>query len=154
MLVDALTIANTILERAKEENKDITPMKLQKLIYCLYKEYYKRFRIPMFNERFEVWKYGPVLRSVYDAFKEYGSNAIKDFAKSSDGSVYVIDQKVSKNFKVVFDKIWDLYSDYNGIVLSALTHQENTAWRKAFDRRQLYLTDSDIACEDDYVRAE
>lgn len=150
-MVDALTVGNSILERAQQDDKDITPMKLQKLIYCLYKEYYKRTRRALFDERFEAWKYGPVLRSVYDTFKKYGSNSIKDFAIATDGNIYVVNQETSSNFKSAFEKTWRQYKDYDGIVLSSFTHRSNTAWRKAIDRRGIYLLDEDIAGEEDYV---
>ncbi len=150
-MVDALTVGNSILDRAQQEEKDITPMKLQKLIYCLYKEYYKSTGRALFDERFEAWKYGPVLRSVYDAFKKYGSNAIKDFFISPDGNVYIVNQDSSVKFRIAFDKTWEKYSDYDGIVLSSFTHKANTAWRKAIDARKVYLLDADIASEEDYV---
>lgn len=151
-MVDAITVGNSILDRAVKENVDITPMKLQKLIYCLYKEYYKSTGRALFDERFEAWKYGPVLRSVYDAFKQYGSNAIKRMAASTDGNVYVVNSKNSPAFNNAFEKIWETYNEYDGIVLSAFTHRENTAWRKAIDQRKAYLLDADIAAEEDYVR--
>lgn len=150
-MVDALTVGNSVLERAQQDDKDITPMKLQKLIYCLYKEYYKNTGRALFDERFEAWKYGPVLRSVYDTFKKYGANAIKGFAVATDGSIYVVNQNMSSDFKYAFEKIWRQYSDFDGIVLSSFTHQSNTAWRKAIDRRSVYLLDADIASEEDYV---
>ena len=38
-MITALNIANNFLERAFAENIPISPMKMQKLIYILYKEY-------------------------------------------------------------------------------------------------------------------
>lgn len=150
-MVDAITVGNSILDRAAKDNVDITPMKLQKLIYCLYKEYYKSTGRALFDERFEAWKYGPVLRSVYDAFKRYGSNVIKGMAVSADGNIYVVNSQNSVAFTRSFEKIWETYSEYDGIVLSAFTHRENTAWRKAIDQRKVYLLDADIVAEEDYV---
>ena len=75
-MVSALNVGNSILQRGFKENIDITPMKLQKLIYLVYKRYYQETGKALFSERFEVWKYGPVLTSVYDEFKKYKSNAI------------------------------------------------------------------------------
>ncbi|MCI6124674.1 MAG: DUF4065 domain-containing protein [Enterocloster clostridioformis] len=150
-MVNALIIGNTILDRAFKEDKDITPMKLQKLIFCLYKEYYKSTGRALFDERFEAWKYGPVLRSVYDEFKSSGSNSIKRFSISDDGKVYVADTSSSPLFREAFDKVWENYSDYDGIVLSSFTHKSNTAWRKAIDKRKIYLDDNDIAGEEDYI---
>ena len=36
-MITALDVANTFLDRAKKEKIDISPMKLQKLVYILYK---------------------------------------------------------------------------------------------------------------------
>ena len=59
-MVSALSVGNTILKRARNDGIDITPMKLQKMIYIVYKEYLKQTGRSLFPERFEVWKYGPV----------------------------------------------------------------------------------------------
>ena len=37
--VDPLIVSNNFLELGQRENIDITPMKLQKLIYFLYREF-------------------------------------------------------------------------------------------------------------------
>ena len=40
-MVSALNVANNILERGFSDGIDITPMKLQKLTYLVYKKYYQ-----------------------------------------------------------------------------------------------------------------
>lgn len=152
-MVNALVVGNTILNRAFAENKDITPMKLQKLIYCLYKEYYKKTNRALFDERFEAWKYGPVLRSVYDEFKKDGANSIKHFSRTENHKVFIVNQDAAPAFRAAFNKIWDAYSDYDGLVLSAFTHKSGTAWRKAIDHHSVYLKDEDIVGEEDYAAA-
>lgn len=88
---------------------------------------------------------------MYDEFKSSGSNSIKRFSISDDGKVYVADTSSSPLFREAFDKVWENYSDYDGIVLSSFTHKSNTAWRKAIDKRKIYLDDNDIAGEEDYI---
>ena len=68
-MVTALNIANAILYKGFNESVDITPMKLQRLLYLTYKEFYKRTNTLLFDEKFEVWKYGPVVRSVNTALR-------------------------------------------------------------------------------------
>ena len=85
-MVTALNVANNVLERGFSEDIDITPMKLQKLVYLIYKKYYQDTDKILFQDRFEVWKYGPVVRSIYDEFKEFGGNAIKRYSKEKNGS--------------------------------------------------------------------
>lgn len=150
-MADTINVGNTILQRAFIENVDITPMKLQKLLYCLYKEYYKRTKRPLFGERFEAWKYGPVLPSIYAAFKQYGSNSIKNYARDASGKIYVVDMNSSIDFWNSFYKVWELYKNVDGIVLSSYTHRADSAWRKAIDARRPYLLDQDIEEERDFA---
>lgn len=67
-MITALDVANTFLDRAKKEKIDISPMKLQKLIYILYKVYLQKNGFKLFEERFEVWQYGPARQSHEENF--------------------------------------------------------------------------------------
>lgn len=150
-MLTALNVGNNLLQRAFSENVDITPMKLQKLLYLVYKRYYKITRRPLFGERFEVWKYGPVVRSVYDEFKYKGANRIDVFAAEADGSVLVGNEKVSPHFREALDFVWERYRDVDGIRLSEMTHMEGTAWYKAAKRGDPFLTDEEIAQEGEFI---
>ena len=150
-MVSAISVGNTILQRAFVEDIDITPMKLQKLTYLVYKEYLKRTGSSLFSERFEVWKYGPVLRSIYDAFKYKRANAIKSFAKDSDGGIYVVNEEASTTFRQVLDCIWSKYKKYDGLVLSKMTHRNGTAWYNAAVSGETFLSDKDIMAEEDFA---
>lgn len=147
-MVNALNVGNNILKRGFAENIDITPMKLQKLIYFVYRDYLKRTQRPLFNERFETWRYGPVIPSVYNEFKKYGSNAIRNYAlEPGKTSFFTVNEESSPVFKEIIDNVWMQYKHYDGIVLSSMTHQEGTAWKKAYDARISYLSDTDIIQE-------
>ena len=150
-MVSAITVANTILTRAQKDNMNITPMKLQKLTYILYKEYLKRTGRPLFPERFEVWKYGPVLRNINEAFKEYGTNVIRSLCKDRNGYIYIVNEKTSPIFTEVLDSVWRKYKMYNGIKLSEMTHKKDTAWYKAAKNNRDLLSDDDILAEESFV---
>lgn len=150
-MITALNVGNNILQRGFAENIDITPMKLQKLIYLVYKEYYKENKKSLFSEPFEVWKYGPVIRSVYDVFKKYKSNRISQYAAEPDGSVLIVNELGSLSFKKALDYVWNKYKYYDGIPLSEMTHRQGTAWWKAAKNNERYLKDSDIEQEGDFV---
>ena len=145
-MVDAYIIANSILDRAFDEGVDVSPMKLQKLLYFVYKKYYKDTAKPLFPERFEVWQYGPVVSSVYQLFREFGSKKIKRFYEDNDGDIYVI-SKNNEEFRTALDFVWGRYSQYDGIELSEFTHREGTAWYKAFNDEKPFLNDDDILAE-------
>lgn len=150
-MVSALNVANNILERGFSDGIDITPMKLQKLTYLVYKKYYQDTDRILFSENFEVWKYGPVIRSIYDEFKDYKGNAIKTYCEEADGSILIVNEKTSSSFKKVLDTIWEKYKSYDGIPLSAMTHREGSAWYKAAKRNDVYLSDADIKAEEAFV---
>ena len=67
IIYDALTIAKWIINKIHPE-----PLKLQKLLY-LAQAFYDR---PLFKDDLEGWVHGPVVRNVYDIFKNYQYNSI------------------------------------------------------------------------------
>ncbi len=144
-MIDAITVANTILKRGKQEDIPITPMKLQKIVYFIYRDYLQQTGQPLFSERFEPWDYGPVIRDIYDAFKKYGRNHIKKYAVSRDGkTAYVVNEKTSPKLSEIIDIVWAKCKYQDGISLSKRTHEEGGAWRKAYLNSYPYLLDEDI----------
>lgn len=149
-MITALDVANTFLERAKKENISITPMKLQKLLYIFYKEYLKSTQKKVFADRFQTWKYGPVIQSVYDAFKKYQSNPIQDFYYHNEKQYRTVILRDGSPFVDIFNEVWKKYSLFNGVYLSQLTHQTGTAWSIADESNALFLDDDDIIKEESY----
>ena len=114
-------IANTILMLAFEEKISVTPMKLQRLIYFIYKDFLKTTETNLFNEKFETWKYGPVLLSIYYEFGGFKSKPIDKFARDANGNVIVIDLNYDSQINESILKNWNKYKRLNGIELSKLT---------------------------------
>ena len=150
-MISALDVANTFLDRAKSEDIDITPMKLQKLIYIFYKDYLKETQEKLFDERFETWQYGPVLRSVYNVFKKYRANHIKEFYYFENNKYSTIALPAGSVVKKIFDNVWKTYGMIDGIRLSEMTHQQGTAWYKSNINDEPYLEDSNIFQEEPYI---
>lgn len=145
-----LLVANSILHRAYYEKRPITHLKLQKLIYFVYKHYLKNTREPLFDEHFEVWTHGPVLRSVYDVFKNYGSDFIESYAYTN-GDIARIISKDHTNFYNTLEWVWEHYHNYSPFTLRDLTHRDGTAWQKSKDANELYIKDSLIIEEEWYA---
>lgn len=156
-MVTALNVANSILVKAKESGIGITPMKLQKLLYFLYREFLQVYETALFSERFEAWEYGPVITSVYIAFKRFKSDPISDFYREVDGTVMLVSKR-STEFMEILDRIWKRYGLYSGMDLSRMTHTPGSAWDKAMNDKRLFLSDDDITNEriyqDEYRREE
>lgn len=138
-------IANNFIKKSLDENIPITPLKLQKLVYFLYAKYLKETNKKLFTERFETWKYGPVIPSIYAEFNSYKDKPIKTMSKDSTGKSYTASE--IDEFGKCIDEIWETYKNYTGSALSAMTHESGTAWTKAKEESSLYLKDEDIKNE-------
>lgn len=140
-------IANTLLKYSFEQKVTITPMKLQKLMYFIYRDYLKKTDKKLFQEPFLTWQYGPVLSSVYDEFKSFGSERITKFAKDAQEHVYIVSEAKAPDVVETINTVWENYKAYTGVELSKLTHMEGTAWRKAAENNRHCLEDEDIKNE-------
>ena len=77
----ALTVAKWFLwyndKILEEEDADlISNLKLQKLLYLAQGYSYAFYDRPLFKDDLEGWVHGPVVRNVYDIFKNYQYNSI------------------------------------------------------------------------------
>ena len=79
MSISAITVANFFVRKGiEEQDSGMTPMKVLKLSYIAYGWYLALYDSQLFNEPIQAWQYGPVIPSVYRAFKEYGNGRITE----------------------------------------------------------------------------
>jgi len=140
-MYNPIYVSNNFLIRSFAQKIPVTSMKIQKMLYFLYRDYLKETNISLFSERFSAWKYGPVLESVYHTFKKYGANSITSYGGIPAYSVKEAEDPVLKE---LMDNIWDNSRPYNGIDLSKLTHKPESAWYKAWVTNNPFLLDEDI----------
>lgn len=149
-MVSVKALANTILKRAFTESIDVTPMKLQKIMYFICRDYVQQTKGKrLISEDFLAWDYGPVLRSVYDEFKSYGSKPINKFSRDMAGHVFVVNEDADTQAAQSICKMWDKCKWLDGIALSEKTHKKGTAWWKAYTNNEPCLKDEDI--ENDFI---
>lgn len=67
---DARCVANAIIELAEDDGISLTHLSLQKIMYFCHAWYIAEFDHPLIGQPFEAWKYGPVVRVVYDQLKK------------------------------------------------------------------------------------
>ena len=87
-------------------------MKLQKLIYFVYRQFLQDYGKQILSDNFLVWQYGPVLQSVYDEFKSFRANQITRFAKDAKNNVYIVNESINKELSSVITDVWDKYKQY------------------------------------------
>jgi len=77
MAYPAKSIANELLSLAHTRGiSDVTPMKLQKLVYYAHGWWFGATGEPLIEEQIEAWQYGPVVPSLYEATKNFGNQSI------------------------------------------------------------------------------
>lgn len=100
----------------------LTPLRLQKLLYYVQGWSLAINDRPMFDEEIQAWKYGPVIREIYDLFKGCGGGSIPE----SEGS----DANLSKEQRDLIEQVWEAYKPYSAIALAKMSHDEQP-WKKA-----------------------
>ncbi|ENO5268794.1 DUF4065 domain-containing protein, partial [Escherichia coli] len=80
MAYSAAAVANAFIDKAKRgEIKDLTPMKLQKLLFYTQSWHLKLFNgRPLFYDLFARWPYGPVIPHLYHMLKKYRGDEIQE----------------------------------------------------------------------------
>jgi len=134
-------VSNNFLVRSFSQGVPVTAMKMQKMLYFLYRDYLKETGIALFSERFSAWPYGPVLESVYHTYKDFGANRIKNYGGTP---VYSLMEEDDPHLAGVISRIWNRSLPYDGIELSRLTHHLSGAWYQAWRRNYPFLLDEDI----------
>jgi len=141
-------VANSFLVRANKEGIEIDHLKIQKLVYFFHGWFLAVRNDPGVGEYFEAWRYGPVLPSLYQAFKTNGSRPIEGYATDLDQETgeyrALMISSEDKRFTEVFEPVWERYKGLGGLQLSSLTHATGTPWRLARDRGDVYVSNEDI----------
>ena len=144
MRASPTVLCNNILLRCMNSSGRITPMKLQKLMYFVCRDYTKQFGTSPISEQFEVWQYGPVLPSVYSEFKSFGANPITEYARDAQGNAFMVSERDNPDLARIIDSIWCKYHSKTGIELSKITHQPESGWYRAYAERRQYITEEDL----------
>jgi uncharacterized phage-associated protein len=124
------TIANYFLERARAEGQPLTPMQVIKLVYIAHGWHWGYFNSALINEPVEAWKFGPVIPSLYQDLKCYGSGFVQSSLRTPLGEEEALVH--SNDTLALLDHVWRRYNRFNGLQLSTLTHEPNTPWARSY----------------------
>lgn len=116
---DALDIAKKVISTTNTEQGDsITNLKLQKLLYYLQGFWLAVYDRPLFDEEIEAWMYGPVVPRVYEAYRQYGKQAIP---VDDDNDVLQLNTEDEED---LFDEVYNTFNRYSASALVMMTHEE------------------------------
>ena len=124
-------VANYFLRQGKKERREITHIKLQKLVYVAYGWCWEILSRPLFHDRIEAWKYGPVVPNLYHEFKHCGWMPIRQWSAHYDFETrHFLIPEVQSDGRVagVLHQVWEAYKTFSGRQLSDMTHRRDTPW--------------------------
>lgn len=120
---------NWILTKQDKDEPDITNLKLQKLLFYIDGCFGAVHKKSLFAERFQAWKHGPVVKSVYDKYKKFKDQPIivstdDDISESSSFSKEELD---------TLNEAYSLFGHLSPWTLRNISHEEQP-WIDAFNK--------------------
>lgn len=126
-MANAHDVANFFIDLAINSEEDsITNLQLNKLLYFAQGHYLARTGKPLFEETIEAWKYGPVVPSIYAAYKGCGKMPIMTVDEDYDPSVFSEDE-----LELLTDVARE-YGKYSPSALVSMTHKPGAPWSKVY----------------------
>jgi uncharacterized phage-associated protein len=113
------TIADFFIGFANETGSLITNLKLQKLVYYAQAWSLGLNNKELFPEEFEAWVHGPVLRDLYNKYKENKWGPINKNVKLDD-----VKKKLGASDLKLLQEVADIYFELDAYKLEKLTHLE------------------------------
>lgn len=123
MLYNANDIAHYIVSECYKKHKPVSNLKLQKMLYFAWIDYYKKTSSSLFLDNICAWQLGPVVPDVYYEYCSYGGRPI------CETNWTIISNSDSK----ILDEIIDKYIDIPASVLVNETHAKGSAWDIIFN---------------------
>ena len=146
-------VANTFLHIAREESDAIDPMKMQKLIYLAHGLHLALYEEPLVTSPIRAWRYGPVIKPLYDKTKRYGSNPItrelvSEIVLDEDDK----DTPISEETLALLREVWRAYGGDTALQLSSLTHDaeapEGKPWHETWVTNNGHLLGNSVIPND------
>lgn len=122
----ALSVARYIIERCHSQNRSISNLKLQKILYFVQAEFLVSRGLPCFVEQIEAWDFGPVVPEVYQQYKIFGSSNIPMFGRLLNPVV------IRREDQELINEIVDECARYSASTLVDITHNQSP-WLEAYD---------------------
>ncbi|MEY2890682.1 MAG: hypothetical protein RJA98_590 [Pseudomonadota bacterium] len=148
-------VANAFLYKARRSGAQVSHMKLQKLVFFMHAWSLASSEASYVDEQPQAWTYGPVFDSLYHELKSFGSRDIDAYLMQMSAETgerqAMIPVLTDSAFWGLLDQVWDRYSGFSALQLSALTHEAGGPWEQARQSHAGWLQDDIVR---DYYRPQ
>lgn len=145
-------IKNQMTDISPEEF-DVTPLKLQKLLYYCQGYSLALTGKPMFEDEIEAWNLGPVVKEIYHEYRKYSGGIIPY------SSIKACD-KPNETVSSIINLVLQDKGQYDGKTLARATHRERPyieSFKGAYTNAEIpvellkeYFTEEILRREEDY----
>lgn len=119
-------IAKYFLSLINEESEELmSNLKLQKLVYYAQGFHLALYGRVLFKEEIEAWTHGPVIKELYEEYKDYGASGIP-LQKIEN------DDKYTPEVKELLNEIHSVFGQFSAWKLRNMTHEE-PPWKDAYE---------------------
>ena len=125
-MTTAIDVANFFIDIFKDTPDPMTHLRIEKFVYEAQAWSLVKLGEPLFYEDIEAWDYGPVIPSVYDAFKGCGKSHIKRPSGRYSSSMFTPLQ-----MQLLVDVSMELGKFSTGALVGR-THAKGGPWEKAY----------------------
>lgn len=118
-----------------KRDADMTPRKVQKLLYLLHGAYLVETNTCLLTEPFVKGQYGPVLNSLEEELSQYEGVPIDDYIKefdvqSCEVKPFFVSLDSLPQFQSILETVWTKYGALPLVTLSSMLNADGTAWSK------------------------
>ena len=126
----ATVLGHIITDYVNSKGVNVSPKKLQKLVYYVEAWHLVHLDFELIEEEFEAWVHGPVVPELYQGLKQFGYNDIKVINDELDSAEERIEKVAKENdlSESQLDLIYSVLNKYgtlSSFELEMLTHSEN-----------------------------
>lgn len=125
----AKDIAHYIVNKCYNQEEPISNLHLQKILYFIQLTFASLYNKLLFDDEFEAWPYGPVIRSIYIEYSQYGGSPIR--RKYDTNMVFK-----NKGDQVFVDVGIEVLREKSPWDLVKISHAMNSPWDKIYNQEQ------------------
>ena len=119
---DARSIANDLIRRAQSDDRFLTPMQVQKLVYFCHGWFLGMYGEPLVEQDIVAWRYGPVVPRLYRSLRGYRANPVNRPIRR------VNEANFNEQEELIVNDVFVKYGKLSGSALSTLTHLTGSPW--------------------------
>lgn len=124
IVMNVQDLAEYIITKCTVDNRPITNLQLQKILYFIQVEFLQNFNQPAFNEEIEAWKFGPVVPEVYYRYSGYVGLPLYDDSE--------VELTYPSNYSDRVDRIITEKREISPWALVEESHNRNRSWYEVY----------------------